>query len=86
MNVEETKTLIAELTPEIKILKQIKEWDNFSIPISPLPSDIQCLTTLDSGELSTPDAYTTEEIDSIIESILGPATSTATKKIYRWSR
>ena len=73
--------IISELAPETeKILKQIKEWDNPGTPISPPPSDIQYLTTLGSGELSTPDAYTAEETDSIITSVLGPATDTVTEK------
>ena len=41
---EDSKKAIIELAPEIeKSLKQIKEWDNPSIPISLPPSDIQCL-------------------------------------------
>ena len=78
---EDSKKAIAELAPAIeKSLKQIKQRDNPSIPISPPPSDIQCLTTLNSGEQSIPDAYTAEEIDSIITSILGPPTDTITDK------
>ena len=52
----------------MKTLKRIEEWDNPGTPICPPPLDIQYLTTLDSGELSTPDTYTAEEMDSIITS------------------
>ena len=72
---EDSKKAIAELAPEIeRSLKEVKEWDNPSVPISPPHASLRRLTTLDSGELTTPDAYTAEEIDLIISSILGPVT------------
>ena len=75
---KESKEVIAQLAPEIeKSLKEIEEWDNPSIPISPPPTDLQRLTTLDSGELSTPSTYTAEEIDSIISPIVGPITESS---------
>ena len=70
---KDSKKTISKLAPDIeKCLKKAKQWDKTDLPISPSPTDIQLLKTLESGEVSTPDSYTADEIELIISSILGP--------------
>ena len=62
----DSKTTISEFAPEIeKSLTKAKEWDKPNLPISPSPTDIQLLKILESGQVSTPNVYTANEIDHL---------------------